>query len=61
MADKQALGARADLFATYNSNQAHDMLVAVTPFLYRSKKGGVQTGDSGPRSQQWPVPPPPAC
>jgi hypothetical protein len=39
MADKQALGARADQFAGHNSNQAHDMLAAVTLFLSRSKKG----------------------
>jgi hypothetical protein len=29
MADKQALGARADLFATHNSKQAHDVVAAV--------------------------------
>jgi hypothetical protein len=29
MADKQALGARADLFAAHNSKQAHDVVVAV--------------------------------
>ncbi len=29
MADKKALGARADLFAAHNSKQAHDMVAAV--------------------------------
>ena len=29
MADKQALGARADLFAAHNSKQAHDVVAAV--------------------------------
>jgi hypothetical protein len=32
MADKQALGARADLFAAHNSKQAHDV-VAADPLL----------------------------
>jgi hypothetical protein len=54
MADKQALGARADLFAAHKSNQAHDMLAAVSPFP-------VQSGGSAPQSQQQPVPPPLAC
>jgi hypothetical protein len=30
MADKQALGARADLFTVHNSKQAHDVVAAVT-------------------------------
>ncbi len=30
MADKQALGARADLFAAHNSKQAHDVVAVVT-------------------------------
>ncbi len=29
MADKQVLGARADLFAAHNSKQAHDAVAAV--------------------------------
>ena len=29
MADKQVLGARADLFAAHNSKQAHDVVAAV--------------------------------
>ncbi len=31
MADKQALGARADLFAAHNSKQTHDVVAAVAP------------------------------
>ncbi len=39
MADKQALGARADLFAAHNSKQAHDVVAEWPPFLLQSKKG----------------------
>jgi hypothetical protein len=38
MADKQALGARADLFAAHNSKQAHDVVATVPPFLPQSKR-----------------------
>ncbi len=57
MADKQALGARADLFAAHNSKQAHDV-VAAAPLLepegedttvaaVRPEAGSGQHGGSG--------------
>jgi hypothetical protein len=42
MADKQALGARADLFAAHNSKQAHDV-VAVVAAVSSSDQEGEET------------------
>jgi hypothetical protein len=39
MADKQALGARADLFATHNSKQAHDVVAAVAAVSSPEQEG----------------------
>ncbi len=39
MADKQALGARADLFATHNSKQAHDVVAAVAAVSLSDQEG----------------------
>jgi hypothetical protein len=39
MADKQALGARADLFAAHNSKQAHDVLAAVAAVSSPDQEG----------------------
>jgi hypothetical protein len=39
MADKQALGARAELFATHNSKEAHNVVSAEAAVLSRTKKG----------------------
>jgi hypothetical protein len=39
MADKQALGARADLFAAHNSKQAHDVVAAVAASPSSEQKG----------------------
>jgi hypothetical protein len=60
MADKQALGARADFFAAHNSKQAHDVVAAVaavslsdqegeetTVAAVRPGVGGVAAADSG--------------
>jgi hypothetical protein len=53
MADKLALGARADLFAALNSKQAHDVVVAVSlPELEGEETNG---GGNSPGSQQRPV------
>ncbi len=38
MADKQALGARADLFAAHNSKQANDVVAAWPPFLLQNRR-----------------------
>jgi hypothetical protein len=65
IADKQALGARADLFAAHNSKQAHDVVAAVaTVFLLESAgedttvaavTPGASSGQrgSGPRGGSW--------
>ncbi len=39
MADKQALGARADLFAAHNSKQAHDVVAAVAAVSSLDQEG----------------------
>ncbi len=39
MADKQALGARADLFAAHNSKQAHDVVAAVATVPSSEQEG----------------------
>jgi hypothetical protein len=39
MADKQALGARADLFAAHNSKQAHDVVAAVAALSSPEQEG----------------------
>jgi hypothetical protein len=39
MADKQALGARADLFAAHNSKQAHDVVAAVAAVSLSDQEG----------------------
>jgi hypothetical protein len=39
MADKQALGARADLFATHNSKKAHDVMAAVAAVSSPEQEG----------------------
>jgi hypothetical protein len=39
MADKQALGARADLFAAHNSEQAHDVVAAVAAVSSPEQEG----------------------
>jgi hypothetical protein len=39
MADKQVLGARADLFAAHNSKQAHDMVAAVAAVSSPEQEG----------------------
>jgi hypothetical protein len=43
MADKQALGARADLFAAHNSKQAHDVVAAVAAVSLSDQEGGETT------------------
>jgi hypothetical protein len=66
MADKQALGARADLFAAHNSKQAHDVVAAVaavslsdqegeetTVAAVRPGGGGRQRGGGGQRGGGW--------
>ena len=53
MADKQALGARADLFAAHNSKQAHDVVAAVAAVSLSDQEGeettvaAVRPGASG--------------
>ncbi len=49
MADKQALGARADLFAAHNSKQAHDVVAAVVagPSLEQEGEDTTVAADSG--------------
>ncbi len=44
MADKQALGARADLFAAHNSKQAHDVVAAVAGGRAVAAGSGVAAG-----------------
>jgi hypothetical protein len=39
MANKQALGARADLFAAHNSKQAHDVVAAVAAVSLSDQEG----------------------
>ncbi len=39
MADKKALGTRADLFATHISKHAHDMVVAVAAVFLQEQEG----------------------
>ncbi len=39
MADKQALGARANLFAAHNSKQAHDVVTAVAAVSSPEQEG----------------------
>ncbi len=39
MADKQALGARADLFAAHNSKQAHNVVAAVAAVSLSDQEG----------------------
>ncbi len=46
MADKQALGARADLFAAHNSKQAHDVVAAVAA-VPSPEQEGEETTHSG--------------
>ena len=61
MADKQALGARADLFAAHNSKQAHDVVSAVAAVSLSDQEGeettvaAVRPGVSGGRrrSARW--------
>jgi hypothetical protein len=66
MADKQALGARADLFAAHNSKQAHDVVAAVaagpsleqegedtTVASVRPGAGSGQRGGGGQRGGSW--------
>jgi hypothetical protein len=66
MADKQALGARANLFAAHNSKQAHDVVAAVaavslsdqegeetTVAAVRPGGGGGQLGSGGQRGGGW--------
>ncbi len=48
MADKQALGARADLFAAHNSKQAYDVVAAFS----RSRRRGDHSGCDLPSSRQ---------
>ena len=53
MADKQALGARADLFAAHNSKQAHDVVAADFGFSdFGSRRRGDHSGCGPPRSRQ---------
>ncbi len=65
MADKQVLGARADLFAAHNSNskQAHDVVAAVAAVSLSDQEGeettvaavrpGVGGGQRGGGGGQW--------
>ena len=60
MADKQALGARADLFAAHNSKQAHDVVAAVAAVSLSDQEGEETTvaavrpgGGSGQRGGGW--------
>ncbi len=66
MADKQAFGARAELFAAHNSKQAHDVVAAVaavslsdqegeetTVAAVRPGAGGGQHGSGGQRGGGW--------
>jgi hypothetical protein len=63
MADKQALGARADLFAAHNSKQAHDVVAAVAAVSSPEQEGeettvaaicpGAGSGQRGGGGGQW--------
>jgi hypothetical protein len=63
MADKQALGARADLFAAHNSKQAHDVVAAVAAVSSPDQEGeettvaairpGAGIGQRGGGGGQW--------
>jgi hypothetical protein len=67
MADKQALGARVDLFAVHNSKQAHDVVAAVAAVSSPDQEGeettvaairpgagsGQRGGGSGQRGGGW--------
>jgi hypothetical protein len=67
MADKQALGARADLFATHNHKQAHDVVAALDAVSLLEPEGkettmatvhpgassGKHGGGSGQRGGSW--------
>jgi hypothetical protein len=65
IADKKALGARADLFATHNSKQAHDVVAAVVAVFLLESAGedttvavvppGASSGQrgGGPRGGSW--------
>ena len=67
MADKQALGARADLFAAHNSKQAHDVVAAVAAVASPDQEGeettvaairpgtgsGQRGGGGGKRGGSW--------
>ena len=65
MADKQALGARADLFAAHNSKQVHDVVAAVAAVSLSDQEGeettvaavrpggGGQRGSGGQRGGGW--------
>jgi hypothetical protein len=63
MADKQALGARADLFAAHNSKQAHDVVAAVAAGSSSEQEGeettvaairpGAVSGQRGSGGGQW--------
>jgi hypothetical protein len=61
MADKQALGARADLFAAHNSKQAHDVVAAVAAGPSSEQEGEDTTvaairpgaGSGHPRRRRW--------
>ncbi len=61
MADKQALGARADLFAAHNSKQAHDVVAAVAAVSLSDQEGEETTvaavrpggGGGGQRGAGW--------
>ncbi len=60
MADKQALGARADLFAAHNSKHAHDVVAAVAAVSSPDQEGEETTvaairpgAGSGQRGGGW--------
>ncbi len=67
MADKQALGARADLFAAHNSKQAHNVVAGVAPVASPDQEGeeatvaairpgtssGQRGGGGGKRGGSW--------
>ena len=54
MADKQVLGARANLFAAHNSKQAHDVVAAVAAVSLSDQEGdsGDHSGCGPPRSRR---------
>jgi hypothetical protein len=53
MAAKQALDARADLFAAHNSKQAHDMVPAVAAVSSPEQEGEARQGRGSVSGINW--------